>query len=276
MIIQASTDLEIWTDLMTTTAGSIPIILFSDAEAGLYPHRFYRASSAPSGVTLQAGNALQGDGVTSHVQVPHDDALNVFPLTISFWLNSSDTDPLARGLVTKYADGSLNGYGLFLYEGHVRGWYFAGGANYIWDGGLGLDGGFVADGQWHFITLMVDDTSGRLYVDGALAASRDWTGTPGATTTTQPLQFGRYHNYPTALSGQLDDVAIWNRTFSDVELLDLLHFSPAGDEPSLLGLWRFDEEDADGPTTGDTSGHGHTGTLLDNATRTASGAPVRR
>ncbi len=276
VIIQASTDLEIWTDLMTTTAGSIPIILFSDAEAGLYPHRFYRASSAPSGVKLQAGNALQGDGVTSHVQVPHDDALNVFPLTISFWLNSSDTDPLVRGLVTKYADGSLNGFGLFLYEGHVRGWYFADGANYVWDGGLGLDGGFVADGQWHLITLMVDDTSGRLYVDGTLAASRDWTGTPGATTTTQPLQFGRYHNYPTALSGQLDDVSIWNRTFSSVELLDLLNFSPAGDEPALLGLWRFDEEDADGPTTGDSSGHGHPGTLLNNAARTPSGAPVRR
>ena len=168
VVIQASTDLEIWTDLVTATVGSIPVILFSDAEAGLYPHRFYRAASAPSGITLQAGNALLGDGVTSRVEVPHDNALNVLPLTVSFWLNSSDTDPLVRGLVTKYADGSLNGYGLFLYQGHVRGWYFAGGPNYIWDGGLGLDGGFVADGLWHFITLMVDDVNGRIYVDGSL------------------------------------------------------------------------------------------------------------
>ena len=276
VVIQASTDLEIWTDLMTTTVGSIPAILFSDAEAGLYPHRFYRATSAPSGITLQAGNALLGDGTISRVEVPHDNALNVFPLTVSFWLNSSDTDPLVRGLVTKYADGSLNGYGLFLYQGHVRGWYFAGGPNYIWDGGLGLDGGLVADGQWHFITLMVDDASGRIYVDGSLAASRAWTGTPGATTTTQPLQFGRYHNYPTALTGQLDDVSIWNRTFSGVELFDLLHFSPVGDEPALISLWRFDEDDADGSTTTDSSGHGHAGELFDNATRVISGAPIQR
>jgi len=276
VVIQASTDLETWSDVMTSVVGNIPVILFTDAEAGLYPHRFYRAASAPSGITLQAGNALVGDGVTSRVEVPHDNALNVFPLTLSFWMNSSVADPFVRGLVTKYADGSLNGYGLFLYEGRVRGWYFGGGGTYIWDGGLGLDGGFVADGQWHFITLMVDESGGRLYVDGAFAASRGWTGTPGATTTAQPLQFGRYSNYPTALSGQLDDVAIWNRTFSDLELLDLVHFSPAGDESSLLGLWRFDEEDADGSTTGDTSGHGHTGMLLDNATRTLSGAPVRR
>ena len=276
VVIQASTDLETWTDLMTTTVGSIPVILFSDAEAGLYPHRFYRATSAPSGITFQAGNALQGDGVTSHVEVPHDDVLNVFPLTISFWLNSSDTDPFVRGLVTKYADGSLNGFGLFLYEGHVRGWYFADGANYAWDGGLGLDGGFVADGQWHFITYTVDEADVRLYVDGSRTASRGWTGTPGATTTAQPLQFGRYHNYPTALTGQMDDVAIWNRTFSDLELFDLLHFSPIGDEPSLLGLWRFDEEDSGGPSTLDSSSGGHTGTLLDNAARVPSTAPIRR
>ena len=276
VVIQASTDLETWTDVMSSVVGNIPVILFSDAEAGLYPHRFYRATTAPSGVTLQAGNALLGDGIAARVEVPHDIALNAFPLTISFWLNSTATDAAARGVVSKYADGSLNGYGLFLAQGRVRAWYFANPANYVWDGGHGLDSGFVADGQWHFITLIVDETSGRLYVDGSLADTLPWTGTPGPTSTTQPLQFGRYHNYPTALTGQLDDVSIWNRTFSDVELLDLLHFSPAGDEPSLLGLWRFDEEDADGPTTGDTSGHGHTGTLLDNATRTPSGAPVRR
>ena len=113
-------------------------------------------------------------------------------------------------------------------------------------------------------------------VDASLAASRPWTGTPNAPTTTQPLQFGRYHNYPTALTGQMDDVAIWNRTFSSVELFDLLHFSPVGDEPALLGLWRFDEEDANGPTTGDSSGHGHDGTLMDAAARIPSTAPVRR
>ncbi len=276
VVIQASTDLAVWTDLLTTVVGDVPAILFHDAEAGLYPQRFYRATSVPSGLTLQAGNALQGDGVASRVEVPHDDALNAYPLTVSFWMNSTAEDPVVRGLVTKYADGSLNGYGLFLYEGRVRGWYFGDGANYIWDGALGLDGGFVADGQWHFVTLMVDETGGRLFVDAALASSRGWTGTPGATSTTQPLQFGRYANYPTALSGQLDDVAMWNRTFSEVELLDLMHFSPAGDESSLLGLWRFDEEDAEGVTTGDTSGHGHSGTLLDNASRTPSGAPVRR
>ena len=276
VVIQASTDLITWTNIGTNSVGAIPVILFQDAEAGLYPYRFYRATSAPSGITLQAGNALVGDGVAARVEVPHDIALNIFPLTISFWLNSTDTDAAARGLVSKYADGSLNGYSLFLYEGRVRGWYFANGANYIWDGSLGLDSGFVADGQWHYITLMVDDAGGRLYVDSSLAASRPWTGTPSATTATQPLQFGRYFNYPTALSGQLDDVSIWSRTFSGVELFDLMHFSPVGDEPALLGLWRFDEEDVAGPTTGDSSGHGHVGELLNNATRVPSGAPIRR
>lgn len=276
VVIQASTDLENWADVATGVVGNIPVVLFQDAEAGLYPHRFYRAAAAPSGIVENPGNALTLDGLISRVEVPHDSALNAFPLTISFWVKSADTDLLVRGLVSKYADGSLNGFGLFLYGGHVRGWYFANGGSYVWDGAQGLDGGFVADGQWHFVTLMIDEESGRLYVDGSLKASRAWTGRPGTPSTTQPLQFGRYDSYPTGLSGQMDDVAIWNRTFSEVELLDLKNFSPVGDEPGLIGLWHFDEEDGDGPTTADSSGQGHTGTLRDNATRSPSGAPIRQ
>jgi hypothetical protein len=134
----------------------------------------------------------------------------------------------------------------------------------------------VADGRWHHIALMADSAGGRIYVDGSLAASRAWTGTAGATSTTQPLQFGRYSNYPTALTGQLDEVSVWNRVFSDVELLDLLYFSSVGDEPGLVGLWRFDEDDAGGPVTADSTGHSHDGTLMNTAVRVISTAPVRR
>jgi hypothetical protein len=276
VVIQVSTDLENWTDLMTSVVGTIPVILFSDAEAGLYPHRFYRAASAPSGITFQAGNALQLDGVAARAEVPHDDALNTLPLTISLWVKTTDSAYVARGLVSKYADASASGYTLMLSDGKVRGWYFMDGHNYVWDGGLGLDGGFVADGAWHHVVLTLDDIGGRLYVDGRETAALPWVGIPSATSTPEVLQFGHYSNHPVTLNGEVDDISIWRRTFSELEVFDLLHFGPNGDEFGLVAHWRFDEEDADGPTANDVTGNGHNATLLNNATRAPSAAPIRR
>lgn len=45
-----------------------------------------------------------------------------------------------------------------------------------------------------------------------------------------------YSNCATALSGQNDEVSVWNRVGSEVELLDLLYISPIGAEPGLGGL----------------------------------------
>lgn len=276
VVIQVSTDLENWTDLMTSVVGSIPVILFTDAEAGLYPHRFYRAASAPSGITFQAGNALQLDGATARAEVPHDDALNTLPLTISLWVKTTDSAYVARGLVSKYADASASGYTLLLSDGKVRGWYFTDGHNYVWDGGLGLDGGFVADGAWHHIVLTIDEIGGRLYVDGRETAALPWVGTPATTSTPEVLQFGHYSSHPVTLHGEMDDISIWRRSFSELEVFDLLHFGPNGDEFGLVAHWRFDEDDADGPTANDLTGNGHNATLLNNATRAPSTAPIRR
>ncbi|MFX8852561.1 LamG-like jellyroll fold domain-containing protein, partial [Acinetobacter baumannii] len=78
----------------------------------------------------------------------------------------------------------------------VYAWYFRDGSNYVWDGGLGISGGAIADGQWHHIAFTVDNTGGKLYVDGALRSGLPWTGAPGAASTTVPLSFGRYVSTP--------------------------------------------------------------------------------
>lgn len=276
VIIQASTDLMTWVDLQTATIGALPTILFTDAEAGLYPYRFYRATTAPSGITYQAGNALEVSGAGARVSVPHHAELNSFPLAISLWLKTSDAAYVARGLAAKYADASANGYALFLSEGRVRGFYFINGFNYVWDGGLGLNGGFVADGAWHHIVMTIDETGGKMYVDGSIASALPWVGAAGATATTQPLQFGRYFNFTESLAGQIDEVSVWNRSFNSAEVFDLFNFAPIGDEAGLIGCWRFDEEDVDGSSTADSTGRGHAGTLLNNAVRVPSTAPVKR
>jgi hypothetical protein len=270
--IQASSNLVDWVTIETNSVAFLQDVLFTDSQAGLYPQRFYRAESVNMAPVPAGGSDLRFNGKGAFVQVAHDPALDAFPLTITFWLKTTDTNTQALGLVSKYADASLNGYALFLLGGHVRGWYFKDANDYVWDGGEGLDGGFVANGNWQHIAMVVDNASGRLYVNGALASSFNWTGMAGATTTSLPLQFGRYSTYPVSFQGELDEITLWNHAFTEDEIgLDMNH-PLSGSEPGLLGYWPLD--DGSGPTATDATGHGYNGTLENGPVWQASTVPL--
>jgi len=219
-----------------------------------------------------SGNALHFDGVDDLVDATNPPALNAFPTTVNAWVKTSRDAALFDGIVGKYVGSSLNGYSLFLLNGHVRAWYFRDGSNYVWDGGFGLDGGFIADGQWHHVALVVDAAGGRLLVDAVQTATRTWTGTPGAPTSTAPLQIGKYWNNGNSFLGDIDEVTIWNVALSAAEIHELLQRRVSGAEAGLIAQWSFNE--VSGATTADNSGHGYDGTLLNGVTRIVSTAPI--
>ncbi len=218
-----------------------------------------------------AGANLLFDG-TNYVEVPHDPLLNAYPLTVSCWVRTFDTSDQEHGIVNKYASGSVNGYQLYLRQGRVYAWYFRDGSAYVWDGGRGLDGGSIADGAWHHIQFVVDNTGGRLYVDGVLRASRAWTGSPGACTTTTPLRIGYY---PTPLGGaflgEIDEVKLWSISNTAVDEKSR-KASLVGNEENLLAYYRFDEWS--GSTTADATENGFHGALVSNPLWQVSSAPV--
>jgi hypothetical protein len=155
------------------------------ALAGLFlavaPH--LRAADGPFAVSF--------DGVDDYVFAPHNASYNASQLAVTAWIKTTQTTGEV-GLVNKYVAGSLNGWNVFLFNGEVRAWYFRDNANFVWDGARGLNGGSVADGQWHHIAFVVGTVVAVLYVDGVVRASRGWTGTPGNATTTQELRLGSY------------------------------------------------------------------------------------
>ncbi len=231
------------------------------------PKALASANSLPSANAF--GNALQLDGA-SYVEVPSDPALNAFPLTVTAWVRTSDGAAAARGIVTKYADSSLNGYSLHLAGGRVRAWYFSGAGGSILGSG-GLDGGNVADGNWHHLAFTVDASGGKLYVDGVLKQSLGWTGTPGAPTSSEPLRLGRYPTATGNFSGQLDEVAVWNVSRSAVDLQSAMNSPLTGLENGLVGYWRCDE--ASGQVVNDGGSNFRDATLVGTATRTVSSLP---
>jgi alpha-tubulin suppressor-like RCC1 family protein len=200
---------------------------------------------AGAGGAAVPGHALAFNGSNATVTVAHQAALNAYPLTVSAWINTTQVNGTHTGVLNKYSAGSLNGYQVFLYNGNLRAWYFqgpvSGGYRGVFDGDAGLNGGFVADGRWHHVALVVDASGGRLFVDGTLKASRAWTGAPGAPTTTQPLNFGTYPPLTNSYIGHLDEVRIWNVARSQADLQADMGHGLTGSEPGLLGYWRLNE-----------------------------------
>jgi len=228
------------------------------------------ASTAPLVFNAVAGTALSFDGGDDFVSVPHDAALDAFPLTVMAWVRTDRVSSPKDGIVSKYGESSGNGYSLFVAGGHLWAWYFHDGANYVYDGVNGVDGGFIADGFWHHIALVVDAAGGRFYVDGTPTGSRSWTGTPGAPNTTTNLQLGKYWLYNNSLRGALDEVSVWNAALTPAQISAYQHAPLTGAESGLVALWRLN--DGSGLSANDLTGHGHLGALQNGVIWTGSTA----
>lgn len=201
-----------------------------------------------------SGFLFAADGISRRVDVASSAALNALPLTVSAWVRANGDG----AIVNKYVSSSLSGYQLYVWDGRLRAWYFANGSNYVWDGSLGLDGGPISDGRWHHTAFVVDNASGRLFLDGRLVAELAWTGSPSATSTGENLHFGYYPSSPRPyLTGAIDEVALWNKALSPAEIQGI-YGGAAPAQPSLLGFWKFDEPS--GQTALDSSGAGRNGT----------------
>lgn len=186
------------------------------------------------------GFALSFPNTTNAVSVLHTNALNVYPLTVTVWINVTPTFGfIYQDLVKKHE--ASNGWRVHIADGEVYGLYFANGANFISDGGNGIYGGFVADGVWHQVTYTVDASGGKMYLDGVLRGSLAWTGTPAAATTTQPMLLGGYPGPTTFQNVALDEVTVWNVALNQTQIQANKNRSLAGNEAGLLAYYRGDE-----------------------------------
>ncbi len=243
-------------------------------DGALINNPIWTNSTAPIVFNPVAGTAVKFSGAndSESITVPYDPALNSFPLTVMGWIRTSRVGATGDGIVTKYVDASRNGFAMFMVNGHMRGWYFRDASDYVWNGSEGLDGGLIADGQWHHVAFVVDQFSGRFYVDGVQTALVNWTGMAGAPSTTTPLKIGEYDTYPNSLQGVADEISIWNAALTSAQINAFKNTPLVGTESGLVALWHLNE--GSGVTAGDATGNGHDGALVNNPSWTGSTASV--
>src|SRR5262249_41903631 len=113
--------------------------------------------------------------------------------------------------------------------------------------------------RWYHVAVVYDGATKSIYLDGQLDASKAYTSP--VNTNTRPINFGaNAESSNRLLTGQLDAVRFWSVARSITQIRADIDRDLYGDEPGLIGEWRFDE--ASGSVADDTSIGNHDGALV--------------
>jgi hypothetical protein len=189
-----------------------------------------------------ANNAYNFNGSSNYIEISSSPSINVSTnYSISVWLNAniwSFNAPIDQhAIVSKIDDGDWYGG----YE--IR----TGGAGYIMHSGnivsnFDIGKGNYATNTWHNIAITYNGNYVRSFINGILVDSIARTGS--IQTSSIPLRFGRrggagyYNNW---FSGNIDDIAIWNRALTQQEITALYNSQTCNSSSNIIT--------ADGPTT---------------------------
>lgn len=128
-------------------------------------------------------------------------------------------------------------------------------------------------GEWFHVATVFGRLGMRIYIDGELAGSDDYTG------GLEELSGGRYYigrsNWPDdkRFQGAIAELRIWRGSRSQYDISRHMDRALTGDEPGLVGYWRFDTlREGDAP---DLSGRGNDARLLAGARTTTVPAIAR-
>src|SRR5690606_37967964 len=103
--------------------------------------------------------------------------------------------------------------------------------------------------KWYFLTGTYDGTVSRIYVNGAMENSAEYT----MTQNSSPLFIGDHNDRGRGMNGVIDDVKIYNYARTPAQIAyDYNRGAP-------VAWYRFDE--CEGTTIKEHSGNGNNGTL---------------
>ena len=172
------------------------------------------------------------------ITIPNSSSLNHYPLTVSLWYNAS-TYPTGGecNIFSKYASASWNGFQI-LYGDNTR----VDNNGKIENNGFGTQSWYVRNisnkcigyynepaflqsnisiNKWYHYVFVLDETGGKIYVDGNLISTHKWTGTAGPSSNNYLWKIGGQYGGSKFFNGIIDDIGIWNRPLTESEIKNL-------------------------------------------------------
>ncbi len=189
-------------------------------------------ASAPSPATGRFANGGTFDGIDDYVAA-NDVVPSIAGIghTISFWMKSSTC--ATQSMIAINTSGGGNTYQINI-NGSCKLVFFT------TNEGSQASTTSIANGNWHNIVLVIDDVNDKVttYIDGVLEQSNlTMTATVGGTNVFSMGQ--EFDAGPTAsdfYNGQLDEVRVYNRLFTQIEAASLAKWGPGP-----VGWWKLDE-----------------------------------
>lgn len=217
-------------------------------------------SSPTSMVNGKINKSLSFDGVDDYVEVNDSAVLSpLTAITLEFWFKwSGIRKTAASGLdwMTPFVKGTFNSgeFGVLINRIDTA-------ANnlirfYI-SNSISASYNAVLDSEYHHYAFTYDGAMAKIYLDGVNVASQSIV--LALTDTTNNLRFGRNVSGVYPLDGSLDDARLWNVARSAVEIIRDMKMELIGNEPGLVGYWKFNE--GSGTTALDATTNANHGTI---------------
>ncbi|MEC8076745.1 MAG: LamG domain-containing protein [Candidatus Thermoplasmatota archaeon] len=175
------------------------------------------------GASTEAGvwdNGLDFDGSNDYVEIDDASVFDSDVISISAWVNLDDNDTGIRTIFSKYESDSdsVKGYTTLIDENAKFNFVF----------GMGSSSGAcesvreIPENTWKLLTATYDKSSIKLYIDGELDNSCNYSNSISDTSNKQIIGASDHNNdgnYDDFFDGTLDDVTIWDDalTSSDIE-----------------------------------------------------------
>lgn len=207
------------------------------------------------------GLAMQCAGNNQHANIPDLGISQTNTVTISAWIKPAGPQNDYSGIVIN--DGATGG--LNISTGNQLGYHWPGGA-WWWNSNL-----TIIEQEWQHVALVATPTSLTIYLNGESATH---------LTNLEPIdlgtmKIGSYKGWTSRnFQGEIDEVAIWNRSLSEEEIRMIRHLTRTGPQAFDEDLIAYYQFNLPGTTqVMDRRGNRHA-TLTGNAEKVLSSAPL--
>jgi len=111
----------------------------------------------------------------------------------------------------------------------------------FWSGwGVSAPVPLVTD-RWYSVAGTYDGSALRLYLDGALLGTQPVGAIPVGNPSPLYLSYDDVPLFPYYLTGQMDEVRVWDYARTAGEIQSTMGVPLTGSEPGLVGYWDFEE-----------------------------------
>jgi signal transduction histidine kinase/CheY-like chemotaxis protein/ligand-binding sensor domain-containing protein/protocatechuate 3,4-dioxygenase beta subunit len=186
-------------------------------------------------VELQISRVLHCTGTNSYVELPGNLFTNLDDATIEAWVRWESSSGAAHAW-------DFGGPGRHAYLRQIDGPALL----FRIDDAVGTKyqvevAGIPFNNQWGHIAAVTGQGGARLYFNGTLVGTNEFTGSLSALGRTNNY-LGRMDNSPNhTFRGDLDDVRVWRGARTAAQIREGMFKTLTGQEPGLVACWNFDD-----------------------------------